>query len=61
MIVHCKQDPVIPFAMGQAVFADAHPPKVFVEIDDECHEEASLMSPARYRVALDAFLQSVSH
>jgi uncharacterized protein len=61
MIVHCRQDPVIPFQLGQAVFQDARPPKVFVEINEECHEEAALLSPARYRGALTSFLDSLAH
>lgn len=61
MVVHCKQDPVIPFAFGQEVFQQANSPKVFLEVEDECHEEASLMSPARYRAALDGFLSLLGH
>lgn len=59
MIVHCKQDPVIPFDMGQAVFRNARSPKTFVEIDSQCHEEASIMSPKHYRTALNTFLGSL--
>jgi fermentation-respiration switch protein FrsA (DUF1100 family) len=59
MIVHCKQDPVIPVAMGRQVFAAVRSPKVFLEINDECHEEASLLSPVKYRAALNAFLRSL--
>lgn len=59
MIVHCRQDPVIPFDLGQKVFQSAHDPKVFVTIEDECHEEASIVSPARYRQALNSFIASI--
>jgi uncharacterized protein len=59
MIVHCKQDPVIPFDMGQTAFRDARSPKVFVAINGECHEEASIVSPATYREALSQFLASL--
>jgi fermentation-respiration switch protein FrsA (DUF1100 family) len=61
MIVHCTQDPVIPFAMGQAVYEAAHSPKTFVPIDAQCHEEASIYSPGHYRTALTAFLASLAH
>lgn len=59
MVVHCQQDPVIPFDMGQTVFRNARPPKVFVTIKAECHEESSLVSPATYRKALNQFLASL--
>jgi len=59
LIVHCKQDPVIPFGFGQEVFAAALAPKTFVAIENSCHEEASLMAPRKYREALGQFLESV--
>jgi len=59
MVVHCTQDPVIPFEMGEAVFQSARSPKVFVKIEGYCHEEASLISPAHYSRALADFLQSL--
>jgi fermentation-respiration switch protein FrsA (DUF1100 family) len=61
MIVHCTEDPVIPFTMGQAVYQAARSPKTFVEINAQCHEEASIYSPARYRRALTAFLASLGN
>jgi fermentation-respiration switch protein FrsA (DUF1100 family) len=61
LIVHCKQDPVIPFQFGQEVYSAAHPPKDFLPIDGQCHEEASLIAPAQYRVALQKFLTSLDH
>jgi uncharacterized protein len=59
LLVHCKQDPVIPFAFGQEVYEAALPPKTFVAIEDSCHEEASLMAPKRYRAALEQFLKDI--
>lgn len=59
MVVHCKQDPVIPFDMGQTVFRNARSKKVFVAINAECHEESSIVSPATYREALNQFLASL--
>ena len=61
LIVHCTQDPVIPFGFGQDVFKAAHEPKTFLEINDACHEEASLVAPARYHAALQQFLSSIEH
>lgn len=61
MVIHCRQDPVIPFDLGQKVFADAHQPKTFLAIDAPCHEEASIYSPEKYKGALTAFIESLSH
>lgn len=60
MIVHCKKDPVLPFAFGERVFAAAPNPKMFVPIDASCHEEASLVARARYRASLAQFLASLN-
>lgn len=56
LVVHCTQDPVIPFEFGQAVYDRAPEPKRFLKIENECHEEASIVSPKKYREALDEFL-----
>jgi fermentation-respiration switch protein FrsA (DUF1100 family) len=55
-IVHCNQDPVLPFKLGQEVFAASRPPKTFLEINGYCHEEASVIAPEKYRAALQGFL-----
>lgn len=60
MIVHCKHDPVLPFAFGERVFAAAPEPKMFVPIDATCHEEASLVAPTFYRAQLAEFLSSLN-
>jgi fermentation-respiration switch protein FrsA (DUF1100 family) len=59
LIVHCEQDPVIPFAFGQEVYEAAPEPKTFVAVGQACHEEASLMAPERYRAALERFLKAI--
>ena len=56
LIVHCDQDPVIPFQFGQEVYDAALPPKTFLQINGYCHEESSLIAPTRYRAALQEFL-----
>jgi fermentation-respiration switch protein FrsA (DUF1100 family) len=61
MVVQCRHDAVVPFAGGGQVVAAARDPKVFLPIDTSCHEEASLMSPARYSAALSRFLLSLRH
>jgi fermentation-respiration switch protein FrsA (DUF1100 family) len=60
LVVHCTLDPVIPYEFGQQVFAAANSPKTFLKIEDACHEEASLISPASYRAALQEFLSSLN-
>jgi fermentation-respiration switch protein FrsA (DUF1100 family) len=61
MIVHCSEDPVLPFEFGEAVFAAAHDPKTFLGIDGYCREEASIIAPERYRASLTAFLDTLGH
>ena len=59
LVVHCTQDPVIPFEFGQAVYDRAPEPKRFLKIENLCHEEASIVAPERYREALNAFLATL--
>jgi fermentation-respiration switch protein FrsA (DUF1100 family) len=59
LIVHCKHDPVLPFQFGQEVYNAARPPKDFLEISSQCHEEASVIAPDNYRVALHGFLNNI--
>jgi len=59
LIVHCSQDPVIPFQFGQEVYDEALPPKNFLQINGYCHEESSLIAPTQYSTALQGFLNSL--
>jgi fermentation-respiration switch protein FrsA (DUF1100 family) len=59
LVVHCTQDPVIPFEFGQAVYDRAPEPKRFLKIENLCHEEASIVAPEQYREALNAFLATL--
>jgi uncharacterized protein len=59
LIVHCTQDPVIPFQFGQAVYNVAPDPKQFLAIEGQCHEESSLLAPEKYRAALQDFLNNI--
>jgi fermentation-respiration switch protein FrsA (DUF1100 family) len=59
LIVHCTQDPVIPFSFGQAVYSATTSPKQFLPIDCICHEESSLVAPQKYGVALQDFLSTI--
>ena len=58
-IVHCKQDPVLPFRFGEEVYRAAREPRRFLEINSYCHEDASVIAPDQYRAALREFLGSV--
>jgi len=60
LIVHCVDDPVLRFQFGQEVYAAARPPKQFLDIKGECHEEASQIAAIKYRAALGNFLASVA-
>jgi hypothetical protein len=59
LVVHCKDDPVIPFALGENVFRAANEPKSFLRIDGYCHEEACLIAPEIYRAKLREFLAAI--
>ena len=61
LIVHCTQDPVLPFQFGQEVYNSARSPKQFLQVEGYCHEEASVIAPVQYRSALQTFLASLSH
>lgn len=59
LVVHCTNDPVIPFALGEEVFRAAREPKTFLRIDGYCHEEASLIAPEIYQEKLREFLAAL--
>jgi uncharacterized protein len=59
LVIHCTEDPVIPFAFGREVHDAAPEPKTFLAVAGRCHEEASLMDPHTVRRALLEFLQRV--
>jgi uncharacterized protein len=59
LVVHCTQDPIIPFKLGEAVYKSAQQVKYFVAVNSLCHEESSLMAPGEYRVALQKFLSTL--
>ena len=59
LIVHCTEDPVIPYALGEEVFRQAEKPKHFLSVAGGCHEEASLAAPEKYRERLWEFLKAL--
>jgi fermentation-respiration switch protein FrsA (DUF1100 family) len=50
---------VVPFQFGQDVYDAALEPKSFLEIKGYCHEEGALIAPTQYRIAIQAFLNSL--
>jgi uncharacterized protein len=60
LVVHCTHDPVVPFQFGKVVYSAAGNPKRFFQVNGLCHEEASLVAPAKYRSALQDFLGMIS-
>lgn len=54
MVIHSVDDRVVPFQHGQALFAVAHPPKMFLEIQGS-HTEAYRDSEATYCEGILAF------
>jgi len=44
---------------GQEVYNASRLPKRYLWIEGDCHEESSLIAPAKYRSALQQFLASL--
>ncbi len=59
LIVHSRDDEIIPFSHGQRLFAAAHEPKEFLEIRGS-HNEGFFLSATQYREGLDAFISKHS-
>ncbi len=55
MVIHSRQDDLIPFAQGQALFTEARPPKRFLELNGS-HNNGVADSRQRYRQGLDGFI-----
>jgi hypothetical protein len=57
LVVHSRDDEIIPFHHGEAIFAAASEPKTFLEIRGG-HNDAHAVSAALYRDSLRDFLRS---
>ncbi len=57
LIIHSRDDEIIPFAHGQALFEAAHPPKDFLALNGG-HNNAFLVSSLTYLQGIDAFLKN---
>ena len=55
LIVHSRDDEIIPFAMGKALYKVAPAPKAFLELEGD-HNNGFLLSRDRYREALADFI-----
>lgn len=60
LVAHCQQDPVIPFALGEELYAAANRPKTFVAYPGACHEPIYVANPTDYAAKLRSFLKAVS-
>jgi fermentation-respiration switch protein FrsA (DUF1100 family) len=58
LVIHSRDDEIIPFAQGQALFAAARDPKRLLEIEGG-HNDGFLVSGGRYRNGLGSFLADV--
>lgn len=56
LIVHSRDDEIIPFAMGKALYKAAPGPKAFLELAGD-HNSGFLMLPDRYRQKLAEFIR----
>jgi fermentation-respiration switch protein FrsA (DUF1100 family) len=60
LIVHSKNDEVVPFSEGRALFAAANPPKEFLELHGS-HDHGFLTSGKIYRRTVSRFLEKYLH
>lgn len=60
LVAHCRQDPVIPYEMGEELYAAANQPKTFVSYAGNCHEPLYLADADDYASKLRAFLESAT-
>lgn len=58
LVVHSRDDEIIPFDMGQTIFAAANEPKSFFEMGGD-HNAGFWISRERYIPALNAFLTGI--
>jgi len=56
LVVHSRQDEIIPFDMGEAVFAAAPEPKEMLLISGD-HNGGFLLNRERYQATINAFLE----
>ena len=60
LIIHGTQDTLIPFAMGQTLFARANEPKSFYAVTGADHNAVAVTGGRPYLQAIDTFLREVA-
>ena len=60
LVAHCTRDPILPYALGEELYAAAHQPKTFVSYDSDYHEPLFFADPSDYAARLRAFLKSAT-
>jgi uncharacterized protein len=60
LIIHGTQDTIIPFTMGQTLFARANEPKRFYAVAGADHNEVAVVGGRLYMQVMDAFLREVA-
>lgn len=60
LVAHCTRDPVLPYALGEELYAAANQPKTFVSYDSDYHEPLFFADPPDYAARLRAFLESAT-
>jgi fermentation-respiration switch protein FrsA (DUF1100 family) len=55
LVLHSREDQIVPYALGRKVFTAAHPPKVFQELQGD-HNQGFLISQPGYEQGLAEFL-----
>ena len=56
LVAHCRQDSVMPYKLGEELFAAANQPKTFVSYPGACHEPFFIADPEDYATRLRSFL-----
>lgn len=57
LVVHSRDDEIIPYRHGQALYQAASPPRAFLELKGG-HNSGFIVSGAAYRQGIDAFISS---
>lgn len=56
LVAHCRDDSVLPYALGEELYAAANQPKTFVSYPAACHEPLFYADPDDYAAKLLVFL-----
>jgi fermentation-respiration switch protein FrsA (DUF1100 family) len=60
LIIHGTHDTIIPFTMGQTLFAHANEPKRFYTVTGADHNEVAVVGGRPYMQAIDNFLREMA-